>query len=77
MIRRLRRRHRWMLAVVTLVVVPLFLAALGARPDRVFEEPPIALMPPEGDLESGVLVLYSLGHGEEVARVEWPGEDSP
>lgn len=38
MIAPLRRWHRWMVASVVVVVVPLFFAAIGVRPDRALEE---------------------------------------
>lgn len=151
MIEPLRRRHRWMIATVTFVVVPLFFAALMVRPKRPLEEnlggrfematpeagpertlelltkPPVEIAIDTGGrtitvtaLESveipglllywqpratefpagalligalrghgrqtlalpevgpvGTLVLYSLGHGEELARVGWPGGATP
>ena len=38
MIRSLRRRHRWMIVVVTLAVVLLYIAAIAARPERAIQE---------------------------------------
>ncbi len=38
MIRPLRRRHRWMIVVVTLAVVLLYIAAIAARPERAIQE---------------------------------------
>jgi hypothetical protein len=147
MIRPLRRRHLWLILGAGLVVAPLYIAALAARPahpvapDLVDElegrggspvgevaaelrsDPPIrlasldngaavlltaeeavdgaglllywlpagarfseravlvgavrghgrqALPLPEPVVEPGSLVLYSLGHAEEIARVGWP-----
>lgn len=146
MIRPLRRRHRWMVAGVAVIVAPLCLAALAARPERTVQaelppalgapvvtpagagvelpsSPPLRVRPtPDGRIEltaegpidgaglllywlptgargpadghllgavaggarqllvppaaataPGELLLYSLGHGEEVARAAWPG----
>lgn len=160
MIKPLRRRHRWLVTAVAVLVVPLFFAALAVRPERPLEErlegrfergaaavvdgtklefstqPPMSLaidatrgvltldapeaveapglllywQPaatefPEGAILIGAVhghgsvslafeeaagpfgaqtgsstrpfgsfLLYSLGHGEEVARVDWPGD---
>ncbi len=38
MIRPLRRRHRWMIVVVTLAVVLLYIAAIVARPEPAIQE---------------------------------------
>ena len=38
MIRPLRRRHLWMISLVTLAVVVLFALAITARPDPAFQE---------------------------------------
>ncbi len=144
MIRPLRRRHLWLVAAVTAITVPLYLAALAARPAPVpaSDLPPALAAPPaasgpaveltsspvlraramqggravqlelEGAFESpapllywvpggegldggrllgavggdrrqrfelpaaadgpGFLVVYSLGHGAELARAAWP-----
>ena len=147
MIRPLRRRHLWLIALVGAVAGPIYLAALAARPDppvqqtvppalaevaasptgdgvELSTEPPIRVRPggggaliveADGFVEAagpllywtpsessrsladahllgalrggerqvfelpaaaagadGVLVLYSLGHGEEIAYAPWP-----
>ena len=147
MIRPLRRRHPWLVGLVAVVVAPLYLAALAARPEPPIQEalpatlveaaaspsgdgvtiptePPIRVRPagggalvveadgfveaagpllywaPASDSLSpadahmlgalrggerqvfelpaaavgtdGVLVLFSLGHGEEIAQAPWP-----
>jgi len=147
MIRPLRRRQLWLVAVVAAIVAPLYLAALAARPRPAVQEalpatlaepatsassegvvipttPPIHVRPAgDGTIETaavgfvegadlllywasadgartladayllgalrggerqvfhlpdatagepGVLVLYSLGHGEELASAPWP-----
>lgn len=38
MIRTLRRRHRWMIAILAVAVLMLFFAALAARPEFPLEE---------------------------------------
>ncbi len=38
MIRPLRRRHFWLVAIIAVVALVLFLAALAARPERPYEE---------------------------------------
>ncbi len=154
MIRPLRRRHLWLVAAVAVIAVPLYLAALAARPAPAVQEtlpvelaeramtasgegielpttPPIRIRPVSGGaIEAaadgfvegaglllywapaqgprtladahllgalrggerqtfelpeaasgtpGVLILYSLGHGEELAYAPWPAgsEDRP
>ena len=38
MIRSLRRRHRWMIVGVALVVVLLYVAAIASRPERAIQD---------------------------------------
>ena len=152
MIRPLRKRHLWTVAMVAAIVAPLYLAVLAARPSPAIQEeltgglagpastasgevveiptsPPLHVraagggaieigsdgsiegadlllywapaggsrslaeayllgtvrggerqrmaLPDEAVGEPGVLILYSLGHGEEIAYAAWPHGDAP
>ena len=152
MIRPLRRRHPWLVAVIALIVAPLYLAALASRPEPALQEelagglaepgsaasgetvelsttPPLQVrsagtgaievradgfvdgadlllywapaagsrsladawlldavrggerqrldLPDAAAGAAGVLVLYSLGHGEEIAYASWPPGSAP